>query len=94
MRPSTLADLLPGVHSPALPLVTHYDDSTGERVELSAVTTANWVAKTANLLVDDLDAGPGTRVRVGLPTHWLRVVWLLSTWAVGGVVTDRGADVD
>ena len=37
---------------PARPLVTHYDDSTGERVELSATTLDNWVAKTANLLQD------------------------------------------
>ncbi len=39
---------------PARPLITFYDDSAGERVELSVVTFANWVAKTANLLVDGL----------------------------------------
>src|SRR5690606_31992912 len=33
----------------ARPLITFYDDATGERIELSGVTTANWVAKTANL---------------------------------------------
>lgn len=90
---TTLADLLPRRSSPAGPLVTFYDDATGERVELSAVTTANWVAKTANFLVDDLDAEPGTGVRIGLPTHWLRPVWLLSAWAVGAVVTDHDAEI-
>ena len=45
---------------PARPLITFYDDSTGERVELSVVTFANWVAKTANLLVDGLGASPGS----------------------------------
>lgn len=89
----TLDALLTRRTSPATPLVTFYDDATGERVELSGVTTANWVAKTANFLVDDLDAETGTRVRIGLPTHWLRVVWLLSTWAVGGVVADHDAEV-
>lgn len=90
---STLADLLPSVREPARPLLTWDDRTTGERVELSATTTGNWVAKTASLLVDELDAEPGTRVRVGLPTHWLRFVWLLSTWTVGGVVVERDADV-
>ncbi len=30
------------------PLVTFYDDATGERVELSVTTYANWVAKAAS----------------------------------------------
>lgn len=89
----TLADLLPAVREPGRPLLTWDDRTTGERVELSATTTANWVAKTASLLVDELDAEIGTRVRIGLPTHWLRFVWLLSSWTVGAVVVDRDADI-
>ncbi|MGJ9413458.1 TIGR03089 family protein [Aeromicrobium sp. CF4.19] len=91
--PTTLAALLSGVSDPARPLLTLDDRATGERVELSAVTTANWVAKTANLLVDELDAEPGTRVRLGLPSHWLRHVWLLSAWTVGATVVDADADI-
>jgi len=34
----------------SLPLMTFYDDATGERTELSGATLANWVSKTANLL--------------------------------------------
>lgn len=30
------------------PLITHYDDATGSRMELSRATAANWAAKTAN----------------------------------------------
>lgn len=90
---STLDGLLSAHARPAAPLLTHYDLATGERVELSAITVANWVAKTANLCVDEYDAEPGTRVRVGLPTHWQRFVWVLATWAFGGVVTDRHADI-
>ncbi|GAA0205592.1 TIGR03089 family protein [Aeromicrobium sp. Leaf272] len=89
----TLADLLPAVREPGRPLLTWDDRTTGERVELSATTTANWVAKTASLLVDELDAEIGTRVRIGLPSHWLRFVWLLSSWTVGAVVVDRDADI-
>jgi uncharacterized protein (TIGR03089 family) len=71
----------------AAPFLTYYDDVTGERIELSAVTTANWVAKTANLLVDEYDLEAGETVAIGLPPHWLGVVWALSTWSVGAALT-------
>ena len=70
------------------PLVTFYDDATGERVELSAVTFANWVAKTAGVLQDELDIERGATVLVDLPTHWLTPVWLGACWATGAAVTD------
>ena len=60
---STLDVLLPRVADPARPLLTYDDRGTGERVELSATTTANWVAKTANLLVDELDLEAGGRLQ-------------------------------
>src|ERR671931_2549199 len=60
---------------PARPLLTFYDDATGERAELSVTTFATWVAKTANLLRDDLGAGPGDTVSVDLPLHWQDAVW-------------------
>jgi uncharacterized protein (TIGR03089 family) len=71
----------------ARPFLTYYDDASGERIELSAVTTANWVAKTANLLVDEYDAEAGDTVAIGLPPHWLGVVWALSTWSAGAALT-------
>jgi len=67
----------------ASPMITFYDDATGERVELSGVTLDNWVAKTANLLVDTLGLSPGDRVAVDLPAHWLAVVILLAAWSAG-----------
>lgn len=83
--PQLLADAL--ARDPARPLVTFYDHASGERVELSRATTANWVAKTANMLQDSLAAGAGTSVSVDLPAHWLRSVWLLACWEVGCVVS-------
>jgi len=71
---------------PSRPLLTFYDDATGERTELSVATFANWVAKTANLLRDDLDLQPGARVEVDLPLHWQTAVWLHACWALGLVV--------
>ncbi|KRC66452.1 hypothetical protein ASE12_17775 [Aeromicrobium sp. Root236] len=89
----TLDQLLRVAADPGQPLVTYYDMATGERVELSTTTTANWVAKSSNFLVDDLDAGPGTRIRIGLPSHWLTTVWILSAWNVGAMIADRAADI-
>ena len=89
----TLDQLLRTANDPSQPLVTYYDMATGERVELSTTTTANWVAKTSNFLVDDLDAAPGSRIRIGLPSHWLTTVWILSAWNVGAAVVDDAADI-
>ena len=76
------------------PLVTFYDDATGERIELSVATYANWVAKTAGLAQDELDAERGGLVLVDLPTHWLGAVWLGAAWSLGLAVTDDPALVD
>jgi len=74
----------------ARPLVTFYDDATGERIELSVATYANWVSKTAGLLQDDLDIERGGLVLLDLPTHWLGAVWLGAAWSGGlCVTTDR-----
>ena len=89
----TLDQLLAAVPDPSRPLLTYYDMATGERIELSTTTTANWVAKTSNFLVDELDAEPGLRIRIGLPSHWLRFVWLLSSWNVAATVVDHDADI-
>ncbi|MFI9767267.1 TIGR03089 family protein [Streptomyces sp. NPDC052415] len=91
----TPADLLRSALAadPGRPLVTFYDDATGERVELSVATFANWVAKTANLLQGDLGAGPGDRVALLLPAHWQTAVWLLACSSVGTVADMGGADV-
>jgi uncharacterized protein (TIGR03089 family) len=89
----TLDQLLRGSADPSQPLITYYDLSTGERVELSTTTTANWVAKTSNFLVDELDVEPGTRIRIGLPSHWLTMVWILSAWNVGAAIVDHDAAI-
>ena len=97
MTPDQLLERAVG-RDPARPLLTYYDDATNERAELSVVTFANWVAKTANLLVDGLGAQPGQRVAVHLPVHWQGAVWLAACWATGlvavtGSGTDGGVDI-
>jgi uncharacterized protein (TIGR03089 family) len=78
----------------AAPLVTYYDDLSGERVELSATTLANWVAKTANLLQEEFDVGPGSVVAVALPVHWQTAAVLLGTWSCGAAVLDTAGEDD
>jgi uncharacterized protein (TIGR03089 family) len=69
------------------PFCTWYDDHRDERVELSYRTFGNWVAKTANLLVDELGAEPGDQVEV-LAEHWQVPVVLAACWRAGlGVVS-------
>ncbi|MFT4286866.1 TIGR03089 family protein [Nocardioides sp.] len=70
------------------PLVTFYDEATGERVELSVATYANWVAKVSSLLLDELDLARGDTLRVDLPVHWLTPVLLGAAWNGGLVVSD------
>lgn len=91
--PRAPADLLRSAlqKDPGRPLVTFYDDATGERVELSVATFANWTAKTANLLQDDLATEPGDRLALLLPAHWQTAVWLLAC-SSAGVVADMQGD--
>jgi len=80
---------------PAGPRITYYDDATGERIELSTVTLANWAAKTANLLRDELGADPLTRVAVLLPAHWQTAAVLFGIWWAGAqVVLEPGTEAE
>lgn len=82
---------LVGEREPAQPLLTLLDGPA--RVELSGATTANWVAKSANLLVDGL--GSPARIGLLLPLHWQTVVLLLAGVATGAqvVVAQRPSDL-
>lgn len=90
--PLSIPELLLSLRTlnPTSPRLTWYG-SEGERVELSGRVFDNWVAKTANLLVDELDAQEGTTVALDLPVHWRSLIWLLSIWAVRGtaVITEN-----
>ena len=68
---------------PVGPRITYYDDATGERIELSGVTLANWAAKTGNLLRDEMGAGPASRVALLLPAHWQTAAVLFGVWWIG-----------
>ncbi|EGD42093.1 hypothetical protein NBCG_03770 [Nocardioidaceae bacterium Broad-1] len=84
--PETLARALRT--NPGGPLVTFYDEASGERQELSTATYANWVAKASGLLLDEHGLERGDSIRIDLPTHWLAAVFLGAAWNTGLVVTD------
>lgn len=94
-RATTVPQLLDALlaSDPGRPRITWYGPG-GERIELSAKTLANWVAKTANLLVDDLDVTDGSRVRLALPAHWKTLILQLATSAAGGKLDPDGGSVD
>jgi len=79
---------------PVGPRITYYDDATGERIELSAVTLANWAAKTGNLLREELGGGPASRVAVLLPAHWQTAAVLFGVWWIGADVLLDGSHAD
>jgi uncharacterized protein (TIGR03089 family) len=79
---------------PARPLLTWYDDGTGERIELSGATLENWVAKTANLIVDGCGLGLGDRATAPLPPHWQTAAVLLGCWSAGLAVADTPVPAD
>ncbi|GAB3598308.1 TIGR03089 family protein [Angustibacter peucedani] len=90
--PATPAAVLPAAAraDATRPRLTWYhgldDAARGERVELSARVLGTWAAKTAGLLVDELDLEPGDVVRLDLPPHWRTAYWALGVWTAGGVV--------
>ncbi|MFC6707907.1 TIGR03089 family protein [Flexivirga alba] len=76
------------------PRLTWYDDSRGERIDLSGKTLANWVAKAANWLESEMGLAPGETVRLDMPAdHWRTIYWSLAAWTRGLTVTaDTDAD--
>lgn len=77
---------------PGAPMVTHYDQAAPSRVELSVTSTANWAAKIAGLLRDELGVTPGDVVACDLPAHWLTAGVLLGAWWAGAEVRTGSAD--
>lgn len=71
----------------ARPFLTWYDLADSARTELSAISWANWVDKTANLLIDEYDLGEGDVVQLDVlaerPRHWMGLVWAAACWRAG-----------
>ncbi|WDF34231.1 TIGR03089 family protein [Arthrobacter agilis] len=85
--PAAILARMRSVGSSSPRLVWHGPDG---RIELSGRVFDNWVAKSANLLVDELDAAEGTRVALDLPVHWKTLALAFACWQVGAVVVPDG----
>lgn len=79
---------------PAAPFVSWYGPGAA-RAELSGITYATSVAKTAGLLTDDLELEPGATIRLLLPLHWQLPVWIAAADLAGlTVLWDPAVDAD
>lgn len=88
--PQTPAEILArmrSVSSSSPRLVWHGQEG---RIELSGRVFDNWVAKSANLLADELDATDGTTVAVDLPVHWKSLALAFACWRTGCLVVLPG----
>ena len=97
-----IGELARDPHRPML--VCHRAD--GARTELSGASLANWIAKVAGLLRDELALGPGDVATVHATTGWQLAPVLLGCWWAGLGVTatsepaaavafvDPGSDAD
>lgn len=68
----------------------------GERIELSGRVLDNWVAKTANLLVDECELEPNQLVVMPQRLHWRSFIIALAALRVGARVTfqqEHGAHI-
>lgn len=54
-----------------------------QRVELSGRVLDNWVAKTANLLTDEYNLGPGGHIVIDPTPHWRTVALAAAIWRIG-----------
>lgn len=81
-NPETFSRLLASSPRPAL--VWYGPDE--QRIELSGKVLENWIAKSANLFVDELDAAHGDLLDIASEPHWRSIAAVLGALRAGCVV--------
>jgi uncharacterized protein (TIGR03089 family) len=71
------------------PVLTYFDDATGERTDLTADALSGWAARVARLLHEGCGLTAGDRVAVLLPPHWQTAAVLMGAWSAGIAVSFR-----
>jgi uncharacterized protein (TIGR03089 family) len=89
MEPSVPADT--AVTERQWPLLTYYDDATGERTALTAAELGGWAARVAGLLRTGCGIPEGGRAAVLMPPHWQTAAVLLGAWSARVAVSFRPA---
>src|SRR5699024_9621130 len=67
----------------AAPRLTVYNESTGARMDFSAQTLENWVARIANTLEEELELDDDSALLIDLPVACQAAVIALDALAVG-----------
>jgi uncharacterized protein (TIGR03089 family) len=85
---------VPALFSPDLetadrPLLTFYDDSTGERRELTAAALGELAGRVARLLREGCGLRAGDRVAIKAPAHWQTAGAVLGAWSIGAALSFR-----
>lgn len=66
---------------PASPRLTVYNESTGARLDFSAITLDNWASKVGNMLLEELDLDEDSSIAIDLPVSWQAAVIVLGALA-------------
>ena len=74
---------------PSVPRLTCYDETTGGRTDLSALTLDNWASKIANMLHDEFDLVAGDLAWIDLPLIWQSACIILGCERAGVTVSDE-----
>lgn len=83
------AILAPDLETADRPVLTFYDDRTGERRELTAAALSGLAARVARLLREGCGLRPGDRVALQAPPHWQSAAVALGAWSVGAALSFR-----
>lgn len=82
---------------PASPRLTVYNETTGARLDFSAITLDNWASKVGNMLLEELDLEEDSTIAIDLPVGWQAAVIVLGALATEVKVTfghEGAADAD
>lgn len=74
---------------PSVPRLTCYDETTGGRTDLSAITLDNWASKIANMLHDEFDLEPGDSAWIDLPPIWQAACIVVGAERAGVELSDE-----
>ncbi|GAA0918192.1 TIGR03089 family protein [Virgisporangium aurantiacum] len=79
----------PDLHVADRPMLTFYDDRTGERRDLTAAALGELAGRVARLLREGCGLRAGARVAVKVPPHWQTAAVILGAWSVGAALSFR-----
>lgn len=88
-----LAHIVPRLvdRDPTAPALTYYNDSSGERIEVSARVLSMWASKASHWLTDEMLVDAGGRVLPDLPPrHWRSIYWTFAVWSIGAEIRTSG----